>query len=549
MQLEGAVIGGDFRLERELAKGGMGGVWLAEQLSTGQKRALKLMHPTLIAEPRMRERFEQEARIGGQIPSAYVVEVIAAGVDANFGIPWLAMELLHGEDLAQLSARRGPLPFSELLVLYRQLCHALGAAHAARIVHRDIKPENVFLAEVHSAEATQQVKVLDFGIAKLAADARDSATGRLGTPLWMAPEQSDPRAHITPATDVWALGLVAFRLLVGRYYWHTANDPSAALSALLMETLTQPIVPASERAHEYGLQGVLPPGFDAWFAHTVARDPAQRYPDAHAAFAALELLAGSTLASAVAPTSPSFSASVPAVSFAPAPSAPAPSAAAPSGALPSPPRTSKAPLFIALGGGLLLLGGLLIVGLGAGAWLYSSESGSDRTSARAGTPPLITTDTTAAPVAAPQPSPGEPTQKSAANRPRGVAVAPGALPAATNEKRAEPTPAPSAPEPAAETPAAGKLAPIDVAAVKKKVDAAAASASVACAGSKAADAGAETYTGSCGFRPDGTASRGMSGGGGAQKCVRDKMFSLAIGKYAHPEEWHVEVFPWTVTVK
>lgn len=525
MRLEGAVIGGDFRLERELARGGMGGVWIAEQLSTGQQRAVKLMHPTLIAQGRMRERFEQEARVGARIPSEHVVEVIAAGVDPEMGIPWLAMELLRGEDLAAFAARRGPLPAHELLPIFRQLCHALGAAHSVGVVHRDVKPENVFLANVHSAEASRQVKVLDFGIAKLAAEAKESGTGQVGTPLWMAPEQSEQHAAITPAADVWALGLIAFRLLSGRPYWRTANDPSATLSALFRETLMEPLVPASERARELGVEAFLPPGFDAWFARTVARDPAQRFPEANAAFLAFDaLLSGATLPAPV----------IAAVSARPAAGA---------SALP-PRRASKAPVVLAAGG-LLLLGGALVIALGAGAYLYLGLASEAAPVAAA---------SSAAPAAGPAPAatPGpsapatEPNAKpSGAGKPRAPATA-----VATADAGA-PAAAPSL-EPAAPAPAASggaELKPIDLAAAQKKVNAAAAAAAVECAKFKKPGAASETFSGQRGFRPDGSATGGMSGDGGAQGCVKDKMFAVYYGKYSHPQEWHVETFAWSVTVK
>ncbi|MCC6899516.1 MAG: serine/threonine protein kinase [Polyangiaceae bacterium] len=530
MLQQGAVVGGDFRVERELARGGMGGVWLVEQVSTGQKRALKVMHPTLVAEPRMRERFEQEARIGGRVPSEHVVEVIAAGVDAQVGIPWLAMELLHGEDLAALSARCGPLPIGELIPIFRQLCHALGAAHSVGIVHRDVKPENVFLAEVQSADASRQVKVLDFGIAKLAAEAKESGTGQIGTPLWMAPEQSDPRAPITPATDVWALGLLAFHLLTGRYYWKTANDPSAALSALFKETLMEPLVPASERALEYGVQARLPPGFDAWFASAVSREPHLRFSDAHAAFAALEGLAAGAVVSA--PPRAAFTSQ-------PAISQPTPSQ-------PTAKKSSLVPMVIGLAA-LLLLGGLIVVVAGAGVFFLGASDG-----ASSPAPP------SAAPVAtvAPEPTPAASAvatgsvggKVASAARVKG---APGALDASAPLPEPEPTaqPAPSATATATVTAASGELKPLDIPGTQKKVNAVAAAAAVECAKHKTAGAASEAYTGSCGFRPDGSTSGGMSGGGGAQLCVRQKMLSITVGKYAHPQVWHVEIFPWSVTVK
>src|SRR6185503_3583423 len=106
----GQLFAGDFRIERRLGEGGMGSVYVVTQLSTAAPRALKLMHVDLSSDASLRRRFEQEARIGAAIKSDHVVQVVAAGVDEPTRTPWLAMELLEGETLAQLAARRGPLP-------------------------------------------------------------------------------------------------------------------------------------------------------------------------------------------------------------------------------------------------------------------------------------------------------------------------------------------------------------------------------------------------------------------------------------------------------
>ncbi|WP_437586531.1 serine/threonine protein kinase [Sorangium sp. So ce1000] len=276
---------GEFRIVRPLSAGGMGAVYVAEQASTGKLRALKLMHPQLCADTRLRERFEQEARVGALVESDHVVQVIGAGVDAESGVPWLAMELLEGEDLSQRLRRSGLLPAQDVYEIFRQLCHALGAAHRAGVVHRDMKPQNVFLAKTHSATARWSVKVLDFGIAKIAAEASTMATASLGTPLWMAPEQTDPRGQISPATDVWALGLIAFVMLTGRMYWRAANDPmGTAMPVLLREILFEPIDPASVRATALGRAGCIVHPFDAWFARCLAREPSQRFQTAQEAF-------------------------------------------------------------------------------------------------------------------------------------------------------------------------------------------------------------------------------------------------------------------------
>ncbi|MBK9262636.1 MAG: protein kinase [Polyangiaceae bacterium] len=289
----GAILGGDFRIERQLGAGGMGAVYVAEQLSTGRRRALKLMHPSLVSDAKLRERFEQEARVGAKIPSDHVVQVIAAGVDEGAGTPFIAMELLDGEDLAATVARQGALPASDVSAILEPVCHALGAAHGAGIVHRDLKPENIFLLHTHGVQRSFDVKLLDFGIAKLTAEARTMATSAVGTPLWMAPEQTDPRAKIAPTADVWPLGLLVFTMLTGRSYWRVANDPGVSIPALMREILFEPLVPASVRAVELGIETPLPAELDVWFRRCLERDPTQRFPSAKEAWEALVPVLGS----------------------------------------------------------------------------------------------------------------------------------------------------------------------------------------------------------------------------------------------------------------
>jgi serine/threonine protein kinase len=173
----GTLFANDFRILRELRKGGMGAVYVAEQLSTAQLRALKVMRPELVLNPKLRARFAQEARVGARIASEHVVSVLAAGIDEATGAPWLAMELLLGEDLAELVAKEGPLAPPVALPILEQVCHAVSAAHAAGVVHRDLKPENIFVAKARRLGAQSMVKVLDFGIAKIVADRAEEADG------------------------------------------------------------------------------------------------------------------------------------------------------------------------------------------------------------------------------------------------------------------------------------------------------------------------------------------------------------------------------------
>ncbi|MBX3271451.1 MAG: AgmX/PglI C-terminal domain-containing protein [Sandaracinaceae bacterium] len=366
----GTLFAGDFRVVRPLAEGGMGAVYVAEQLSTGKARALKIMHPALAPDATSRARFVEEARVGGKIASDHVVEVVGAGVDGPTGVPWLAMELLEGQDLGDVVRARGALPPAEVLELVRQLAHALGAAHRLGIVHRDLKPENLFVARSRRSAEGSVLKILDFGIARMVEGNQTAATvtSAIGSPLWMAPEQAQPGAKLRPATDVWALGLIVFHCLTGRSYWRAANHPTFNLSALLVEALTLPLDPASARAAELGAH--VPPGFDAWFARCVDRDPMRRFADATAAADALgAALAPGALAPAraagaradaphPAPTLP-LGAAAPALGYASAPNHPG----APPGA--SAPARVALGLVVAVGLGLVALGAVALVALGA----------------------------------------------------------------------------------------------------------------------------------------------------------------------------------------
>ncbi|HEY2407907.1 MAG TPA: protein kinase [Polyangiaceae bacterium] len=369
----GTVVAGDFRIVRLLSEGGMGAVYVAEQLSTGRERALKVMLRDLVSDPILRKRFEQEARVASRIESEHVVEVVGAGVDAASHVPWLAMELLRGEDLSQLVERRGALAFGEVLALFEQLCHALGAAHDQGVVHRDLKPENVFLAESRRAGAAYTVKVLDFGIAKVLAEANTKRTAAMGSPMWMAPEQTEQSA-VTPATDVWALGLIAFWLLTGRYFWKVANTDEVTIPRLMREMLFEPIPAATERARELGVALPASASFDVWFARAVAREPSARFANARALHDEFRLLAGSAAPSVsesqpllpapiTAPTVPFDSAQAPLAATMPTPAQPVPKTLVPilqttSEANP-PPAKRRAPAALAVVA-LVLFGGVAL---------------------------------------------------------------------------------------------------------------------------------------------------------------------------------------------
>jgi len=268
-----------------------------------------VMLPHLVRDQASRDRFEREARIGARIESDNVVDVVDAGVDEATGLPFLVMELLDGVDLDHVLDTHQRVPPQSVADIVGQLCDALGRGHAIGVVHSDLKPENVFLEKPRRRGVAFTVKVMDFGIAKLVSDENQAArvTTPLGSPLWMAPEQTQRGAAITPATDVWALGLIVYRMLTGLSYWRGANLPKGefSLGGLVLEVVVHPLAPASERAQEQGVAALLPAGFDAWFARCVVRDQAQRFADAARCFDALEpLLGAAPQATAPAPVAP-----------------------------------------------------------------------------------------------------------------------------------------------------------------------------------------------------------------------------------------------------
>ena len=401
----GQIIGNDYRIVQPLAAGGMGAVYVAEQLSTGKRRALKVMHRELASDADSQRRFLQEARVGSLIASEHIVEVQNAGIDASTGHPFLVMELLEGEDL-QTRLARGPLSFEDTRVIVGQLCHALGAAHDANVVHRDLKPQNIFLSIRRSTGATLHVKVLDFGIAKVV-ESRN-ATAATGTPLWLAPEQTE-RGQISCAADVWALGLVVFTMLTGSTFWRTPSRSGGTLVDLLGEILHAPIPAASARAAEIGR--AVPPTFDAWFMRCLSRSPSGRFPNAREAHAALvpvlDVLAPGSPPIMTAPFGPAvspMSGTAGANPFAAtAMPAHAPPAMAHPHAAPPPPPRSRTGLFVGIGLALLLVVGAAGIAIAFSDRFVTALSPAPPEAKNTPTSPTSTSTTSATAQSQPQP--------------------------------------------------------------------------------------------------------------------------------------------------
>lgn len=282
---EGTLFNNRYRIIRCIAMGGMGAVYEAVHLETERRRALKVMHPHLLQSHDLRDRFRQEARVAAHVDSEFIVDVFDAGIDDATQMPFLVMELLRGEELGQLLTRVGRLEAAEAVTYLYHTALALDRTHRAHIVHRDLKPENLFLTE--REDGSRRVKVLDFGIAKIVAESAThvNATRSIGTPLYMAPEQFQTGKSVTPATDLYSLGMVAFTLLVGTPYWLEESRAAGSVFAFASSVHNGPEEPASLRARRRGVP--IPAGFDAWFARATAARPEQRFPSAVAAILTL----------------------------------------------------------------------------------------------------------------------------------------------------------------------------------------------------------------------------------------------------------------------
>jgi len=230
----GDLIAGKYEVIELIGSGGMGYVVSALHVELGEVVALKFLRTEALLIEELVERFSREARAAAKIRSEHVARVFDVGVLPD-GIPYIVMEHLAGQDLADVVRERGPLPIKVAVEYVMQACEALAAAHAAGVVHRDIKPENLFLTK-HS-QGLDFIKILDFGISKVALAPGKRGFVRtmmpLGSPVYMSPEQIRSADRVDARTDIWSLGCVLFELLTGTVAF---NEPSLMqLSAAILE--------------------------------------------------------------------------------------------------------------------------------------------------------------------------------------------------------------------------------------------------------------------------------------------------------------------------
>ncbi|MBL8916272.1 MAG: protein kinase [Archangium sp.] len=210
----GQVFADKFRIIRPLGAGGIGSVYEVEHLFTRHKRALKVLHPELRHDPETVKRFLREAMAAGVIQSEHIVQSLDAGMHGD--IPWLLMEMLDGQSLGACLRFTPRLRVPDAIHLCIELTGILGKTHAVGVVHRDLKPENVFVLDTTD---TLFLKVLDFGLSRfspsLGVSGLTAPGSRMGTPLYMAPEQMMGKDSSSPALDLFAVGVMLYETLAG----------------------------------------------------------------------------------------------------------------------------------------------------------------------------------------------------------------------------------------------------------------------------------------------------------------------------------------------
>ena len=271
-QLSGRTVS-HFRIGELLGSGGMGEVYEAEDTRLGRTVALKFLASELVRDPAAKARFLTEARAASALDHPNLCTILEVG-ESEDGLLFLAMPRYEGESLQRLVAR-GPLPVEQALDIATQVARGLAKAHEHGIIHRDIKPGNLFVTR------DGLVKILDFGIAKLSGEVGTTSAGAvLGTPAYMAPEQSLGKVTDT-RVDVWSLGVVLYEMLAGRRPFLGTHSVALVYSAI--HETPEPLA---------RLRPELPAELDRIVSRMLAKEPEQRYPSAKEALEDLRKILG-----------------------------------------------------------------------------------------------------------------------------------------------------------------------------------------------------------------------------------------------------------------
>jgi serine/threonine protein kinase len=274
--LIGTVLDEKYRLDLRIGTGGMGTVYSATHLLIDRPVAVKVLNSRYVEDEAAQTRFRREARAAGRLQHANAVTVTDFGRTAD-NLVYIVMELLEGHTLRDVLAHDAPLDVARAVSIMLQISAAVGAAHKAGIIHRDLKPANIFI--VQRKDAPSFVKVLDFGIAKLAAEALDDEDdpqtltqvgAMIGTPRYMSPEQCDG-AQLTPAADVYSLGIILYEMLTG-----TTPFNGTSPLAIAIKHSSQP--PRSPRE----FVATIPVALELVVLHALEKRPENRPLDAEA---------------------------------------------------------------------------------------------------------------------------------------------------------------------------------------------------------------------------------------------------------------------------
>ena len=270
-RLLGRVLGGRYRLLERLGQGGMGTVYRATHTLMDKPVAVKILRAELAGDAEAVARFHREARSASRLDHDHCIRVTDFG-QSDDGLLFLVMELLDGHSLSHVT-RRGPVPAARAAAIGIAVGEALQHAHDAGIIHRDLKPDNVFLAR--RKKGREIVKVLDFGLAKLASDSalgpsitRDGTV--FGTPEYMAPEQAEGE-KLDGRTDVYALGVILYQLVCGEVPFKSSN-----FVALLTKQVSEEPTPPRDRRPDLE----IPPGLELIIMKCLAKRREDRYATA-----------------------------------------------------------------------------------------------------------------------------------------------------------------------------------------------------------------------------------------------------------------------------
>jgi eukaryotic-like serine/threonine-protein kinase len=265
----GEVIDGKYRIERLIGAGGMGLVMAAHDVALDRPVAVKFLHGLNSTTLEANSRFKREARAMAKLHSEHVIRILDVGTLPS-GEPYMVMEHLEGVDLAQLVKQRGYLSVPEAVDYMLAACEAVAEAHVLGIVHRDLKPSNLYLAR--RLDGTNVLKLLDFGIAKIATDATEDAqsftttTALLGSPVYMSPEQLQCSRDADARADIWSLGAIVYRLVAGRPPFVANTMPQ--ICTMILTISPQPLTE---------LVAGMPPGLDAAVQRCLEKDPEARF--------------------------------------------------------------------------------------------------------------------------------------------------------------------------------------------------------------------------------------------------------------------------------